>query len=191
MIKTRPHRPASSVSTTGATALKTVAACLTAAALLVAVSPADARAKTARVESSKNWSVMAPKDAAIRTCFAATIPIDTKASKKRYSRGDAFLMVATFPEQGVKEQVAVTMGFTMNAKKPITLRVDNRTFKMFADGAEAWLDSPNDDAAAAEAMRKGSKAWVTATSTRGTKITDEYSLVGFTAAQKRSREICG
>ena len=160
-------------------------------AALSAFGPAAARTDAPKVESSKNWSVHAPKNTPIRTCFASTAPIDTKSSKSGIKRGKAFLIVATFPEQGVKAQVAVTLGFPANAKKAITLKVDNKTYKMFADGEEAWLDSPEDDAAAVAAMRAGAKAWVTATSTRGTKITDEYSLVGFTKAEKRSRELCG
>lgn len=153
--------------------------------------PALARTQAPTLESSKNWSIHAPKNTPVRTCFASTGPIDTKSSKSGIKRGKPFLIVATFPDQGVKAQVAVTLGFPANATKPITLKVDKKTYKMFADGEEAWLNSPEDDAAAVAAMRAGAKAWVTATSTRGTTITDEYSLVGFTKAVRRANELCG
>lgn len=168
--------------------------CVCSAALALATvlstAPAAARTDVPAVESSKNWSVHAPKNTPVRTCFSATGPIDTTASKDGVKRGKAFLIVATFPDQGVKEQVAVSLGFPASSSEPITLKIDDKTYKMFADGEEAWLSSSDEDAAAVEAMRAGSKAWVTATSTRGTTITDEYSLIGFTKATQRAGELC-
>lgn len=157
----------------------------------VLASSATARTEAPTLEASKNWSVHAPKNSPIRTCFSATGPLSTQSSKSGIKRGNAFLIVAVFPEQGVKEQVAVSLGYPASTNRPITLKVDEKTYKMFADGEEAWLDSPDEDSAAIAAMRAGAKAWVTATSTRGTEITDEYSLIGFTAAAKRAAELCG
>ena len=151
---------------------------------------ASARTEAPTLESFKNWSVHAPKNSPIKTCFSATGPVDTKTSQEIKSRGRAFLIVANFPDQGVKEQVAVTVGYPINTNSPITLKIDDRTFSMYADGEEAWLNAPEDDGKAVAAMRAGAKAWVTATSRRGTRITDEYSLIGFTNATKRAGEVC-
>ncbi|MEL6979802.1 MAG: invasion associated locus B family protein [Pseudomonadota bacterium] len=160
---------------------------------LVATLPAGiahAQETADAVASSRDWSVHAPTDTPIKMCYVSSAPIDTQASRTGIRRGDPYLLVSNFPEQGVTEQVSVTLGFPANGRRPIELRVDNRTFKMSAEGQNAWLNSPADDRAAVAAMRAGSKASVTATSTRGTRITDEYSLIGFTAATKRSSELC-
>lgn len=159
---------------------------------LGAAAPAGAQTEAPTLKSFKNWTVHAPKNSPIKTCFAATGPIKgkTKTSQPIKSRGRAFLVVTNFPEQGVANQVAVTVGYPINAGQPITLKIDDKSFKMFADGEEAWLDASEKDAAAVAAMRAGAKAWVSASSRRGTRITDEFSLIGFTNAVKHASDLC-
>lgn len=157
---------------------------------MTAPAPAAAQRLAPALTSAKKWSVYAPENLPVRTCYAASGPIETESSRDGIKRGKAFLIVSTFPDEGVEEQVAVTLGYPANAKKPIELKIDSTTFKLFADGEEAWLESAEEDKKAVAAMRRGAKAWVTATSTRGTTITDEYSLSGFTAATQKAREYC-
>lgn len=174
-------------------ALARAAATATAAALLFAGllgAPAEAQERADAVASSRDWSVHAPQDTPIRMCYASSAPIDTKSSRANIRRGDPYLLVANFPEQGVTEQVSVTLGYPANANRPIELKIDDRSFRMSAEGQTAWLTSAAEDQAAVAAMRAGAKAFVTATSTRGTTITDEYSLLGFTAATQRAGELC-
>lgn len=166
------------------------AAAAVAFAIMLVAPPAPAQERAEAVASNRDWSVHAPKDTPIRMCYASSAPIDTQASRSGIRRGDPYLLVANFPEQGVAEQISVTLGFPANTQRPIELKVDDRSFTMSAEGQTAWLTSADEDRAAVAAMRAGAKATVTATSTRGTTITDEYSLIGFTAATKRASELC-
>ncbi|MEM9725799.1 MAG: invasion associated locus B family protein [Pseudomonadota bacterium] len=168
-----------------------LAAAALAAILGLASAPTAAAQMARTLETSKNWSIHAPTDTPVKVCFASTAPIDTKTTKRITRRGKAFLLVATFPQQDVEGQIAVTLGFRADANKPLTLRVDDQNYKLFSEGADAWLDSPEDDAKVVRAMRAGAKAFVTATSaSTGNRVTDEFSLVGFTVAERRSRELC-
>lgn len=161
-----------------------------AAAALLAPAEAAAQRVAEALTTAKKWSVYAPKNLPVRTCYAASGPIGVTSSRAGIKRGRPFLIVSNFPDEGVSEQVAVTLGFPADTKKRIELKIDGSAFTMYAEGEEAWLESEADDQKAVAAMRAGARAQVTATSTRGTTIVDEYSLAGFTAATRKARELC-
>lgn len=150
----------------------------------------QAQSMTDVKEEFRKWGVFVPDNTASKTCFAATVPEDTEASRANIRRGAAFLMVANYPSEGVSNQVSVKLGYPADTNKPIQMKIGSRTFTMFANGEDAWLATPGEDTAVVQAMRRGATASVTATSSRGTTVTDKYSLLGFTAASNRAAEIC-
>lgn len=160
------------------------------AASLTFAAPALAQSKHQRAAAFKDWAVFVDDKAPEKSCWAATVPIETKASKDGIQRGEAFLSVATFPTRGVSNEVSVKLGYPADTDKEIVLVIDGNKFPMFNDGEEAWLESPEQDGAVINAMRRGAKAEVTAVSTRGTRVTDVYSLLGLTNSLERAAELC-
>lgn len=142
------------------------------------------------VDAFRKWSVFVNEGGGQRSCFAATGPsADPQFSRSGRSRGDAQLMVATYPGESVSNEVSVKLGYPADGDRSITLAVDGRSFEMFNEGEEAWL-MPEQDADAVAAMRRGATATIVATSTAGTQVTETYSLIGFTAALNRVSELC-
>lgn len=143
-----------------------------------------------RTAAFEKWAVFVDSAAPEKYCYAATVPAETRASRRTYNRGDAFLLVSVYPAAGNAREVSVRLGFPADSNRAPTMTIGNRTFKMFTVGEDAWLESPDQDSVAIEAMRRGAKAVVTSTSQRGTRITDEFSLIGFTKSFQRTVELC-
>ncbi|MEL6316033.1 MAG: invasion associated locus B family protein [Pseudomonadota bacterium] len=144
-----------------------------------------------RIDAFDRWSVFDNQSGAEPSCFAATTPsAPPKMSRAGAARGDAFLSAALFPNRGGGMEVAVTLGYPADPKRASTLSVDGKSYKLTVESDTAWLEEPSQDTAVIEAMKRGARAVVTATSTRGTRVTDQYSLSGFTNAVNRVRALC-
>lgn len=170
---------------------RSTGALLVAAALALAAPAPSAQAQQLeRIEKHTDWSVFAKTRGAGRYCYAATTPTKTTASRPNISRDKAFLMVAMFPDKKVVNEVSVRVGFPIDPNQKATLKVGSDTFEMFSDGEDAWSESSAVDKRVVEAFRRGATAVVTTISRRGTRVTDEFSLRGFTKAVSRARALC-
>lgn len=166
---------------------------LAAIALVATLTPehgASAEEPLQRTESFNAWSVFVDEAAPQKYCYAATVPSSTRASRQGIRRGDVFLIVSTFPAANVENEISVKLGFPADPNRPPMLQVGSQQFKMFSDDQEAWLEDPSVDRQVVAAMRQGNEAVITSTSTRGTVLTDTFSLIGFTAAVTRVAEVC-
>ncbi len=152
---------------------------------------ADAQTTTDNLKSfHTHWGAFVSGSGATRRCFAATKPQSSEIPPGVSSRGDPFLLVSTFPNDGAVNEVSAVIGFEADNDKGVTLTIDGRSYPMFGNGAHAWLTREEDNAPVVTALRAGAKASVTATSKRGNTITDSYSLIGFTAAINSVAELC-
>ena len=131
-----------------------------------------------------SWSAYVSSEGGAKTCFAATQPTNSKYSKPNVKRGDAFFMITTIPSKNIRNEASTIVGFAFKAGSDVTVDVDGQKFKMFFNDttAETSWAVPDQEAALIAAMRKGSKLSVSATSGRGTEVTDNYSLSGISAA---------
>lgn len=165
----------------GALTCLSLALCATLAASAAAQS--ELRAK----ETHRDWSVFVDDGASEKFCYAAAVPTQWQAfrdgaQQSDVQRGAPYLLVSTFPSANVANEISVRLGYPADGDQPVTLEIGDKTFALFSEEDEAWLATPTDDAAVIQAMRAGRTATITATSTRGTRVVDEYSLLGFTAS---------
>ncbi|HLU91051.1 MAG TPA: invasion associated locus B family protein [Pedomonas sp.] len=122
-------------------------------------------------------------------CYAVTAPNQTRASAQNIRRGQAALSVGIWPGRP-GAQVYTAVGFNIDPTKPVTLKIGSRSFTLLPDGESAWAENAAADEAIINALRQGIVAEVTSTSTRGTQITDRYSLKGISAAIDAARSAC-
>lgn len=146
-------------------------------------------------ETYRDWSVFVDDQAPETYCYIAAVPTSWEAFRdgqrlETVRRGAPYLFVSTFPSAGVTNEISVKLGYTADTTKDITLTIGSQTFQLFAEGEEAWLATPEQDAAVIQAMRAGATAIITATSSRGTRVVDEYSLLGFTASIEAVGRAC-
>jgi hypothetical protein len=87
-------------------------------------------------------------------------------------------------------EVSFAAGYAYKKDSTVEVKIGGEKFTLFTDGETAWSRSPKDDKQLVDAMRRGSDMTVVGTSSRGTKTTDTYSLMGFTKAYEAIGKAC-
>jgi hypothetical protein len=164
---------------------------LTAAVLILAAVPASADPATL-LGVFQNWSAYSTGEGSSLTCYALSQPRATQP--KGASRGPIYLMVSDWPARKVKAEPQFVLGYPTKQDAPAALAVGPDKFAFFArpngKDAAAWLQSLNDNARLIETMGKGVSAVASATSARGTRTVDTYSLAGFGEALAKVHDAC-
>ncbi|MGB1034323.1 MAG: invasion associated locus B family protein [Paracoccaceae bacterium] len=145
-----------------------------------------------RVASTTDWSVFEARDP--RECWAVTTfqeSVNTRDGRVvSVTRGSILLMVFYRPGDGVSGQVAFTGGYPFREGSSVNVDIGGREFEFYTEGEWAWPPSSADDAKIITAMKRGSKAVVSAVSSRGTATKDTFSLLGFTASVEDAEKRC-
>ncbi len=163
-----------------------------AALALVATTGLAQQSSENQVAAKTDWSVFEEKEP--RECWAVTTfkeSVNTRDGRVvAVKRSDILFMVFYRPEAGLKGQVTFTGGYPFAKGSMVNLEVDGNEFLLITDGEWAWPASEADDAKLITAMKRGSKAVLTARSSRGTQTKDTFSLLGFTAAVEEAGKRC-
>ena len=144
---------------------------------------AQAAAGATIVGRHGDWSVYANGEAADRLCFIAAPPASSEPTDSPRDR--PLLYISAWPKDGVKSEVSARLGFPIKKGADPTLAVTgtvSATIKLFVHNDRAFVADATQELKLLEAMKKGSKLTIQATSATGTTITDTYGLAGFTAA---------
>lgn len=111
-----------------------------------------------------------------KICFAASQPQSKEPAGA--NRSKIVLYVSAWPKEGVKSEVSIKLGYRIKPDAPVAVTVGDDAFQLFADEDRAYVADATEELKLVEAMKKGSKLVVQATSSRGTLTTDTYSLNG-------------
>jgi hypothetical protein len=136
----------------------------------------------------RDWSAFAYQDGATRVCYMGTEP--TRSTGAYDQRGDVWILVTHRSPGGGRDVVSIIAGYNYQENVPVTVSVGTKTFSLFSQGDTAWAYSQADDSALVAAMKAGIDMSVAGRSWRGTDTTDEFSLLGFTAAYQAISEAC-
>ncbi|MCH9765898.1 MAG: invasion associated locus B family protein, partial [Alphaproteobacteria bacterium] len=134
------------------------------------------------------WTLHQSRGAAHNICYITATPISKKPEKA--NRAVIVFYISAWPKDGVRSEVSVKFGYPLDTKKDVSVNVGEENFKLSPRNERAYLYDATKELKLIEAMKKGSKMVVTATSTRGTKTTDTYSLNGISSALKSLAETC-
>ena len=146
---------------------------------------------TAKVDESVDWDVFAETNP--KQCWAVSIPKETVNTRNgrvvAVRRGDIALMVVYDPKAKVNGQIVFTGGYPLAPDSTVDMTIDGTKFALYTKDEWAWANQ-GEDAKIITAMKKGSKAKLTARSSRGTRTEDTFSLLGFTAAVEDADKRC-
>ncbi|MGX9352280.1 invasion associated locus B family protein [Shimia sp. W99] len=172
-----------------------VSALVAAAGLsLLAVGAQAQQVSENQVAAMTDWSVFEHSDSGKKECWAVSTAKESVNTREgrvvAVRRSDILLMVSYLPHMKVEGQVGFTGGYPFASGSNVEVTVDGNSFVMITEGEWAWPASSGDDAKIIAAMKRGSKATLTARSSRGTKTEDSFSLLGFTAAVEDAEKRC-
>lgn len=134
------------------------------------------------------WIIHQTPDASTKICFAATPPVAKEPAGA--NRSKLLLYVSAWPKEGVKAEVSVKLGYPIKTGSDVTVTVGSDAFTLFPKDDRAYVSDATEELKLIEAMKKGSKLVVQATSERGTATTDTYSLAGLSQALQAIAASC-
>ena len=144
-----------------------------------------------RLSTHHDWVAYVYGSDKEKICYIASSPKSHRP--KGINRDPAFFQVAHFPGRSLRGEIHVEVGYPLkpDSRPRARVKVKKKTqdFRFFVKDSSAWVvDQKN--VPVVEAMKAGSTLSFTATSKRGTVVTDSYSLRGFTAAYKAITKAC-
>ncbi len=123
-----------------------------------------------------NWGAFLEE--APKRCFAITEP--ERGPKPQEWR--PFASVSFWPTSGVRGQVHFRLSRNKRPGSAVLLRIDDRTFQLFAGGTDAWAADRRADAEIVAAMRSGINMTIETRSDRGALVREYYPLRGAATA---------
>lgn len=163
--------------------LNTLAAiALSAAVPASALMATTAQAQTPKpIKQHKAWGAYSYNDSrAGRICYILSIP--TNKEPKDRDHGDVFFLVSQKPDGTAAFEPQVEVGYPLKSDASVTVTIDSKTFTMFSQGNNAWVEDISQEPSLVAAMRNGRSMKVSGQSSRGTQTSYTYSLSGVTAA---------
>ena len=164
----------------------------TVAALGLWAGAAAAQETSNRVAAKTDWSIFVEDDPT--QCWIVSAPKETVNTRDgrvvAVRRGDIYMFVSFWPESEKLGEVSFMGGYPFRDGSTVQLTVGDSEFELFTDGDIAWAATPEDDRRIATAMKRGVEAELVGVSSRGTRTTDTFSLMGFTAAYEDAQQRC-
>ena len=110
-------------------------------------------------------------------CYIQSYPINTEIPEGK-KRGDHGLLVYRV-HQSPDLIIQITAGFNYKSSESVVVKIDESEYNFYSDADTAWA---KEDKKVIYAMKKGLNLITSGISTKGTKVTDTYTLKGFTSA---------
>jgi hypothetical protein len=136
----------------------------------------------------KNWTAQNTNINGQQVCYAVSSPI--ASNPKTLNRAESRIFVSFRANDKIQNEISVTSGYNYKASSNVNLIIGKREFNFETEYNFAWLTKYEDEISLIELMRKSTQAKVTATSARGTKTIDTFSLNGFSDAYEAAKKKC-
>ena len=136
----------------------------------------------------KNWTAQNTNINGQQVCYAVSSPI--ASDPKTLNRAESRIFVSFRANDKIQNEISVTSGYNYKASSKVNLAIEKREFNFETEDNFAWLTKYEDEISLIELMRKSTQAKVTATSVRGTKTIDTFSLSGFSDAYEAAKKKC-
>jgi hypothetical protein len=143
--------------------------------------------KATQLGTFGEWGAYATQGKA-KTCYALAQPKSREPASAK--RNPAYIFISSRPAENVKSEISFIMGFPMKDGAEAEAEVGSAKFSLIAKGSNAWVKNPAEEGHLIEAMKKGSKLTVKATSSKGAATTDTYVLSGLGQALDKVRKEC-
>jgi hypothetical protein len=158
-------------------------------AIMLILTPAAAQQNVGqKLVVERDWGAYVAQQQGAKVCFALSTPKDMQPGN--LNRGEALFYVIVRPNEGVREEIAITPGYTYRDGSQATITIGENTFTLFTQENKAFVENAATEAQLVAAMKAGSVMVVRGTSSRGNETIDQYSLFGVTAAIAAATRAC-
>lgn len=140
-----------------------------------------------------DWGAYAANPGGQKVCFALSKPTSSVdvPPNRRTPANAVYMFISTRPGESVKEEVSMLVtGYGFRGNTEASVSVGTANFAMYTQNDGAWVKNAAEEAQLVDAMRKGADAVIRATTSKGTKTTDTFSLKGISQALERVAQEC-
>ncbi len=135
------------------------------------------------------WSAYTTSSSVDKHCFIMGKPAEVNPPVEGLTQ--PYFYVSHRPGENVRYEVNLVAGFNFAPETQATAQIGNQVFQMFTERDSAWLNEVGQSADMASAMRAGSVMTVEATTERGIRVVETFSLSGATASMRAIDAECG
>ena len=135
-----------------------------------------------------DWSLYTDERKPHQFCFVTAEPKSSEPPDA--ARELPHLYISAWPKDGVKAEVSVFLGFPSKKNTEVTANVAPANFRMTANDDRAYVHDATQELKLVDAMKKGSKMAIAATTQTGTAVIDHYSLSGLGQALQELQTSC-
>lgn len=121
------------------------------------------------------------------TCFVIAEVPNSLPGKRR---GPNYLSVAIAPRRAIDAQIHWAAGFPMDGDHPVSLTAGGHRFTLLPRGESAWAPDGATDAQIVNSLRRLRSVTLSARSVRGTQVSEQLPLEGFSAAFDTAQSAC-
>ncbi len=137
-----------------------------------------------------DWGAYTASPTGKKICFAIAKPASSETNPAAKTRNPSYMFVASRPADKVSNEISIIIGYPFKPNSDATIAVGSSSFALYTQQDGAWIKNATEEAQLIEAMRGGQNAVVKATSAKGTRSTDIFSLKGLAQALDRSGQDC-
>ncbi len=137
-----------------------------------------------------DWGAYKATPGGKKVCFALAKPASAVTNPAGRNRDPSYAFVSTRPNEKVKNEVSVIVGYPQKASVDATATIGAANYAMYTQNDGAWVKNAGEEAQMVDAMRKGADLVVKSVSEKGTQTTDTYSLKGLAQALEKVAEEC-
>ena len=136
----------------------------------------------------KNWAAQNTNINGQQVCYAVSSPV--ASDPKNLNRAESRIFVSFRANDKIQNEISITSGYNYKASSKVNVAIDKKEFKFETEDNFAWLTKYEEEVAMIELMRKSSQAKISATSAKGSKTIDTFSLSGFGEAYETAKKKC-
>ena len=140
------------------------------------------------VATFNDWSAYTAQTGKAKICYALSQPKNRTPANLKDT--PAYLFVSFRPAENIRNEIATVLNFALKENGAADVAIGSTSYELVVKGQNAWIKNPSEEAQAIATMSKGQNVTVSATSARGNKTTDRYSLAGFSQALERAKREC-
>jgi len=154
------------------------------------VAPATDAVQPSLLGMFGEWGAYTASPGGKKVCFALAKPSKSETTPPNRPRDAAFLFVSSRPDEKVKDEVSIIIGYGFKANTDAALELGGTSYAMYTLNDGAWVKNAAEEPKLVDAMRKGGDVTIKGTSSRGTGTIDVFSLKGLAQALDKVGEEC-
>src|SRR4051812_17098793 len=101
------------------------------------------------------WGAYTANNGGKKLCYALAKPSSSQLDKQGRSRDPAYVFVSTRPNENVRNEISIVMGYQVKAGSEATVDIGSAKYAMYTQGDGAWIKNAAEEARMVDTMRKG------------------------------------